>query len=195
MKRAAGELIVIDGLPNLRDIGGWPVSDGSHVRRGALYRSVELNRLSDVGVAASLRSACTPCSTCARRWSGRRSRTDFPRAPLTWWSTCSPTPRRTGGTATRRKLPRHSRIRQRTGRIPTSVHRARRPRGTAGAHPLHDGQGPDRLGGSGPSRSPHARTGTGKPLRRRNGPSPTRMSRMHCSAPSAPRRGCTGAAR
>lgn len=60
MKRAAGELIVIDGLPNLRDIGGWPVSDGSHVRRGALYRSVELNRLSDVGVAASPRR-------CARR--------------------------------------------------------------------------------------------------------------------------------
>ena len=35
-------------LPNLRDVGGWPTTDGATLRRGTLYRSAAL---SDPGVA------------------------------------------------------------------------------------------------------------------------------------------------
>jgi protein-tyrosine phosphatase len=52
MTRTAGQLISIDGVPNLRDIGGWPTGGGGRVRYGLLYRSVELNHLDDAGVAA-----------------------------------------------------------------------------------------------------------------------------------------------
>ncbi|WP_222844265.1 tyrosine-protein phosphatase [Aldersonia kunmingensis] len=50
MSRPTGAPIRIAGLPNLRDVGGWPTSDGGRVRRGMLYRSVELNRLDADGV-------------------------------------------------------------------------------------------------------------------------------------------------
>ncbi len=39
-------------LPNLRDVGGWPTRDGRTVRGGQLYRSVELSKLDDDGLAA-----------------------------------------------------------------------------------------------------------------------------------------------
>jgi len=39
--RVAGEPIAVPSLPNLRELGGWPTSDGI-VRRGAVFRSVEL---------------------------------------------------------------------------------------------------------------------------------------------------------
>jgi protein-tyrosine phosphatase len=44
---AAGAPITVASLPNLRDIGGWPVRDGRVVRRGLVYRSVALNHLTD----------------------------------------------------------------------------------------------------------------------------------------------------
>ncbi|HEY5877360.1 MAG TPA: tyrosine-protein phosphatase [Nakamurella sp.] len=50
MTEDAGAPIVIAGLPNLRDIGGWATSDGGRVRRGMAYRSVELGRLGPDGV-------------------------------------------------------------------------------------------------------------------------------------------------
>jgi protein-tyrosine phosphatase len=50
MSEPAGAPIVIAGLPNLRDIGGWPTRDGGRVRRGMVYRSVELGRLDQHGV-------------------------------------------------------------------------------------------------------------------------------------------------
>jgi len=40
-----GRCIDIPSVPNLRDIGGYPVAGGGRVRRGLLYRSVELNHL------------------------------------------------------------------------------------------------------------------------------------------------------
>ncbi|MCB0858727.1 MAG: tyrosine-protein phosphatase [Solirubrobacterales bacterium] len=46
-----GEQIPVATLPNLRDIGGYVTADGSTVRRGQLYRSVLLGRLSDEDLA------------------------------------------------------------------------------------------------------------------------------------------------
>jgi protein-tyrosine phosphatase len=44
-----GVAIAIDGVPNLRDVGGWPASGGT-VRTGQVYRSAEFSGLS--GTAA-----------------------------------------------------------------------------------------------------------------------------------------------
>lgn len=41
-----GAPIVLETVPNLRDLGGYPVVGGGTVRPGRLYRSVALNRLS-----------------------------------------------------------------------------------------------------------------------------------------------------
>jgi protein-tyrosine phosphatase len=40
-----GRRIDIPSVPNLRDVGGYPVAGGGRVRTGLLYRSVELNHL------------------------------------------------------------------------------------------------------------------------------------------------------
>lgn len=40
-----GARIPLASLPNLRDIGGYPVTDGGRVRTGVLYRSVALDKL------------------------------------------------------------------------------------------------------------------------------------------------------
>jgi protein-tyrosine phosphatase len=42
---APGARIGIASVPNLRDVGGWPVRSGGSVRRGVLYRSIELSHL------------------------------------------------------------------------------------------------------------------------------------------------------
>jgi protein-tyrosine phosphatase len=36
-----GAVIPIPGVPNLRDLGGWPTADGGCVRRGLVYRAAE----------------------------------------------------------------------------------------------------------------------------------------------------------
>jgi protein-tyrosine phosphatase len=41
-----GASIAVASLPNLRELGGWPAADG-RVRRGLLYRSTELGKLTD----------------------------------------------------------------------------------------------------------------------------------------------------
>ena len=46
-----GSNIALRTLPNLRDLGGYATGDGRVVRRGQLYRSVLLGRLSDEDVA------------------------------------------------------------------------------------------------------------------------------------------------
>lgn len=51
-QRAPGALVEVPGVANLRDVGGWPAAGGARVRRGLLYRSVELSRLDEAGVAA-----------------------------------------------------------------------------------------------------------------------------------------------
>lgn len=43
--------IPLEGQPNFRDLGGYPSSDGRTVRWGALYRSGELNKLSQADQA------------------------------------------------------------------------------------------------------------------------------------------------
>jgi protein-tyrosine phosphatase len=47
-----GAHIPLATLLNLRDVGGWPTTDGRRVRRGLLYRSTELGRLSGDDSAA-----------------------------------------------------------------------------------------------------------------------------------------------
>jgi protein-tyrosine phosphatase len=44
--------IVLPGVLNLRDVGGYPVADGGSVRWRALFRSDSLHRLEAAGVAA-----------------------------------------------------------------------------------------------------------------------------------------------
>jgi protein-tyrosine phosphatase len=44
---AESRLLPLDGAGNLRDLGGYPTSDGRHVRRGVLYRSGHLHNLTD----------------------------------------------------------------------------------------------------------------------------------------------------
>jgi protein-tyrosine phosphatase len=53
--RAPGAQIVVASVPNLRDVGGWPTSDGGVVRRGLVYRSTELADLRDEDVPALAR--------------------------------------------------------------------------------------------------------------------------------------------
>ena len=36
-----GAVIPIPGVPNLRDLGGWPTADGGRVRHGLVYRAAE----------------------------------------------------------------------------------------------------------------------------------------------------------
>ncbi|MFK5256053.1 tyrosine-protein phosphatase [Propionibacterium freudenreichii] len=43
---APGAHIELESLPNLRDIGGYPIAGGGRVRTGVLYRSAALSRLS-----------------------------------------------------------------------------------------------------------------------------------------------------
>lgn len=47
---APGTNIPVETLPNLRDLGGYRAHGGSQVKRGVLYRSVMLSRLSDADV-------------------------------------------------------------------------------------------------------------------------------------------------
>jgi protein-tyrosine phosphatase len=47
----AGAVIPVPGVPNLRDLGGWPTADGGRVRRGLVYRAAEPFTLDDEGRA------------------------------------------------------------------------------------------------------------------------------------------------
>jgi protein-tyrosine phosphatase len=46
------DLVQVTRLANLRDVGGWPAAGGGRVRRGLLYRSMNLGNLDDEGLAA-----------------------------------------------------------------------------------------------------------------------------------------------
>jgi protein-tyrosine phosphatase len=46
-----GTVIPIPGVPNLRDLGGWPTAGGGRVRRGLIYRAAEPFTLDDEGRA------------------------------------------------------------------------------------------------------------------------------------------------
>jgi len=47
---ASAEPIILEGQPNFRDIGGYKTSDGRTVKKGVVYRSGELPRLTDEDV-------------------------------------------------------------------------------------------------------------------------------------------------
>jgi protein-tyrosine phosphatase len=51
MSRPA-DIVQVTTLANLRDVGGWPAAGGGKVRRGLLYRSMNLGNLDDAGLAA-----------------------------------------------------------------------------------------------------------------------------------------------
>jgi protein-tyrosine phosphatase len=53
---APGSRIAIGSVLNLRDVGGWPTQDGGRVRRGQVYRSGALDRLTkhDASALAAL---------------------------------------------------------------------------------------------------------------------------------------------
>ncbi|KAF2653621.1 putative tyrosine-protein phosphatase [Lophiostoma macrostomum CBS 122681] len=42
---------IIPGISNFRDVGGWPISGESHVRKGVLYRGSDTNRVTPDGIA------------------------------------------------------------------------------------------------------------------------------------------------
>jgi protein-tyrosine phosphatase len=54
--------IKLENASNLRDIGGWPTTDGRHVRTGMVFRAPALVRLSDADQAAiaalGIRTVC-----------------------------------------------------------------------------------------------------------------------------------------
>ncbi|MGW3482573.1 tyrosine-protein phosphatase [Rhodococcus indonesiensis] len=45
--RTSGPGLEPKSIPNLRDIGGWATRDGASVRRGVVYRSTDLSRVTD----------------------------------------------------------------------------------------------------------------------------------------------------
>ncbi len=49
---ADGRHLPLNGLYNLRDVGGYPTADGGAVRWRTLFRSDALHRLDDGGTAA-----------------------------------------------------------------------------------------------------------------------------------------------
>jgi protein-tyrosine phosphatase len=42
----------LEGVSNLRDLGGWPTKDGRRVRRGQVFRSAALHALTEADIAA-----------------------------------------------------------------------------------------------------------------------------------------------
>ena len=44
--------VTIPGVPNLRDLGGWPTVDGRRICDGLMYRSTALDRLDAAGLEA-----------------------------------------------------------------------------------------------------------------------------------------------
>jgi protein-tyrosine phosphatase len=50
-EREAHRRLAVEGMHNLRDLGGYPALDGHTVRWGVLYRSDHLGRLTDRGLA------------------------------------------------------------------------------------------------------------------------------------------------
>ena len=49
--RTPGSLIPVRDVPNLRDLGGWPTTDGRTVRYGRVYRSTDLTRIRPTSLA------------------------------------------------------------------------------------------------------------------------------------------------
>lgn len=47
-----GAGIAVEGLPNLRDLGGWLAGGGRRVRKGLIFRSTHLGRLDEAGLDA-----------------------------------------------------------------------------------------------------------------------------------------------
>ncbi|MCZ7416004.1 tyrosine-protein phosphatase [Streptomyces sp. WMMC897] len=47
---AQGETVVVDGVLNFRDAGGLPTRDGKRLRQGVLYRSGQLDEVTDDGL-------------------------------------------------------------------------------------------------------------------------------------------------
>nr|WP_254452731.1 tyrosine-protein phosphatase [Roseicella sp. DB1501] len=56
------QAVALEGASNLRDLGGWPVTDGRRVRHGLIYRSASLANLTEADqarvAALGLRTVC-----------------------------------------------------------------------------------------------------------------------------------------
>ncbi|MFO0837449.1 MAG: tyrosine-protein phosphatase [Phycisphaerae bacterium] len=50
MNAEPGRWVHVEGAANTRDIGGYATRNGQRVKRGMVYRSAKLNRLTDAGV-------------------------------------------------------------------------------------------------------------------------------------------------
>lgn len=56
------EMLFLEGAPNFRDFGGYPTQDGGRVKRGTLFRSSSMSRLTDADrnhvIALGIKAVC-----------------------------------------------------------------------------------------------------------------------------------------
>lgn len=77
-KPAPGAPIEVAEVPNLRDLGGWPTTDGRTVRRGLVYRATHLHHAAGTPVAELGLGAIVDL----RRDEERTAKPDAPLAPV-----------------------------------------------------------------------------------------------------------------
>ena len=53
-------ILRIDGVINFRDLGGYQTADGNSVKWGRVYRSAQLDRLTEQGIACLLYTSPSP---------------------------------------------------------------------------------------------------------------------------------------
>lgn len=78
-----GGRIVLEGLPNTRDVGGLPTDDGRYVKHARLLRSGALDHATARDLEVLLDDyQCARLSTCAPKKSAR----SIPTHRTAWWA-------------------------------------------------------------------------------------------------------------